>query len=93
MILQPLFENAIKHGVYESVDTIEVVLDVELNQNTLQILLTNDFDPDAKQTKGEGIGLKNTKERLFLIYKENNLLHLNKKEKRFTISIKIPQND
>ena len=93
MILQPLFENAIKHGVYESVDTIEVVLDVELNQNTLQILLTNDFDPDAKQTKGEGIGLKNTKERLFLIYKANNLLRMHPSENKFTIDLTIPQNN
>ena len=93
MILQPLFENAIKHGVYESTETINVVLDAELKEGKLEISLKNDFDPTAKQTKGEGIGLRNTKERLFLIYKENNLLHLNKKEKRFTISIKIPQND
>lgn len=93
MILQPLFENAIKHGVYESIETINVVLDAELKAGKLELSLENDFDPTAKQTKGEGIGLRNTKERLFLIYKENNLLHLNKKENRFTISIKIPQND
>lgn len=93
MILQPLFENAIKHGVYESIETINVVLDVELSENNLALSLKNDFDKDAKKTKGEGIGLKNTKERLFLIYKENNLIKLNKTDNVFTVAIKIPQND
>jgi sensor histidine kinase YesM len=93
MILQPLFENAIKHGVYESVDTIQVVLDGELLDDKLQLVLKNDFDPEAKKTKGEGIGLKNTRERLFLIYKKNDILMMNKTESQFTINLKIPQND
>ena len=93
MILQPLFENAIKHGVYESTETINIVLDAELKEGKLELSLKNDFDPTAKQTKGEGIGLRNTKERLFLIYKENNLLYIEKTGNIFTISIKIPQND
>ena len=93
MILQPLFENAIKHGVYESVETIHIKLDCEVNDQTLKISLQNDFDKDAKQTKGEGIGLKNTRERLFLIYKMNDLMLLKKTENLFTVSIKIPQND
>ena len=93
MTLQPLFENAIKHGVYESIDTIHIILNAELNQNGLQLSLQNDFDPKAKPTKGEGIGLKNIRERLFLIYKKNDLLTINKSEQTFTVVINIPQND
>jgi sensor histidine kinase YesM len=93
MILQPLFENAIKHGVYESVDTIDVYFIGEQVENHLQIMLINNLDPAAKNTKGEGIGLRNTRERLFLIYKEKNLLRLNKSADKFTINLKIPQND
>ena len=93
MILQPLFENAIKHGVYESVETINVILGCKIESNSLIISLENDFDKDAKQTKGAGIGLKNTRERLFLIYKKNDLLNIEKSENKFLVSIKIPQND
>lgn len=92
MILQPLFENAIKHGVYESTETINVVLDAEKTTSNLELTLKNDFDVSAKPTKGEGIGLKNIQERLFLIYKENSLVELNKTETLFTVSLKIPQN-
>ncbi len=93
MILQPLFENAIKHGVYESVETVDVVFNVKLHQSNLNISLVNDFDPEAKKTKGEGIGLKNTRERLFLIYKKNDILRINKAENKFIIDLNIPQND
>jgi len=93
MILQPLFENAIKHGVYESTETINVVLEGEVDETHLQLSLTNDYDNKAKQTKGEGIGLKNTRERLFLIYKQNDILTINKSENTYRVSIKIPQND
>ncbi len=93
MILQPLFENAIKHGVYESIETINITLDCDLVENNLQLFLKNNFDKDAKPTKGEGIGLKNTRERLFLIYKKNNLLTIDKPENTFIVSINIPQND
>tara|TARA_B100000809_G_C15140222_1_gene532855 strand:+ start:551 stop:1597 length:1047 start_codon:yes stop_codon:yes gene_type:complete len=93
MILQPLFENAIKHGVYESTETIHVVLDAEKANENLMLSLKNNFDENAKPTKGEGIGLKNVQERLFLIYKKNNLVQLNKDSNLFTVAIKIPQND
>lgn len=93
MILQPLFENAIKHGVYESTETINVVLDCELSGTDLLISLKNDFDNEAKQTKGAGIGLKNTQQRLFLIYKQNDLMSIEKLESTYQVSIKIPQND
>ena len=93
MILQPLFENAIKHGVYESTETIHIVLDCKLVDGLLSLKLQNEFNQEAKQTKGAGIGLKNTKERLFLIYKKNDLLLINKSENTFEITITIPQNN
>ena len=91
MILQPLIENAIKHGVYESTETITINLAGHLADNILQLSLNNDFDKDARITKGTGIGLKNTRERLFLIYKKNDLLNINKSGNMFTVSVNIPQ--
>lgn len=91
MILQPLFENAIKHGVYESTETIRIVLDCKLDNGFLMLSLRNDFDEESKQIKGAGIGLGNTKERLFLIYKKNDLLLINKSDNEFEVNLKIPQ--
>ncbi|TXB64015.1 histidine kinase [Vicingus serpentipes] len=93
MILQPLFENAIKHGVYESIDTINVILDGRKKDDELELVLTNNFDATARQVKGEGIGLKNTQERLFLIYRRRDLLVTEKIQDTFMVTIKIPQDE
>jgi len=93
MTLQPLFENAIKHGVYESIETITIFLEASVDSNGLNISLKNNFDKDARITKGAGIGLKNTSERLFLIYKRRDLLTIDKSENIYTVTIKIPQNE
>ena len=93
MILQPLFENAIKHGVYESTETINIIFEGKLEGGNLQVSLQNDFDKDARKIKGEGIGLKNVQQRLFLIFKKNDLLKITQLENSFKISINIPQND
>lgn len=93
MILQPLFENAIKHGVYESTETINIKLECALQEQTLILKIQNNFDSESKPTKGAGIGIKNIKDRLFLLYKDNNLLNIEKSEHHFLVTINIPQNE
>jgi len=73
MILQPLIENAIKHGVYESTDTVKVRMEAVLSEESLSITITNNFDPDQPAKKGNGMGLKNVRNRLMLIYNRNDL--------------------
>lgn len=92
MILQPLVENSIKHGVYESTDPVRVELAaLKLPDGALRITLSNDYDPDAPPRKGKGIGLKNTRNRLFLAYNCENCLSFEKTENRFTVTMTIPQ--
>ena len=90
MLLQPLFENAIKHGVYESTEKINIRLTCKKENQYLKITLQNNFDPEGVSRKGEGIGLKNIKERLRLIYNQDNLITFDKLENLFTVNIYIP---
>ncbi len=90
MLLQPLFENAIKHGVYESLEKVVINFNCYLDNEYLKIIITNNFDIDAVPRKGEGIGIKNIKNRLQLIYKQDNLLTVQKKNNIFTSTIFIP---
>lgn len=90
MILQPLIENAIKHGVYESNSKININLFCKKENSYLIITVQNNFDPDSVSGKGKGIGLKNVKERLTLIYNQENLLSFNKIDDIFTARIYIP---
>ena len=90
MILQPLFENAVKHGVYESTEPIIIQTKCSLHENFMQIIIRNNFEPFSKSRKGEGIGLKNCKERLKLLYKNDQLLKTNINDLVFEVALIIP---
>lgn len=90
MILQPLFENAIKHAVYETLETVTLSLRCELNDGFLKMVLENNFDATAPAKKGAGIGLKNIGERLKLIYHQDNLLNVTNKNDIFSVKLFIP---
>jgi len=92
MILQPLFENAVKHGVYESIDPVTVRMDCSCKGNELLINITNNFDSDNLSHTGTGLGLKNIKNRLKIIYGSDNLIEYSKSMNIFKVSMKIPIN-
>ncbi len=91
MILQPLFENAIKHGVYESTEPIIIKTICKKNDNYLSISISNNFDSSPKLYKGNGIGLNNIKERLRIIYRQENLLRTKSENNIFYVELLIPQ--
>ncbi len=90
MILQPLFENAIKHGVYESLETVHINMTCKVLNGYLEIAVENETDPDAVPRKGEGVGLTNINSRLELIYGEKNLLKFSHNNNIFRVTISIP---
>lgn len=91
LILQPLFENAIKHGIYESLEQVTVRLNARLDGNILRVSVSNEFDPTAVSRKGKGIGLKNVTQRLQVIYGVPKLVFTEKTDKLFTVRLDIPQ--
>ena len=93
LILQPLVENAVKYGVYESVDQAKIEISTSCSEKALKIKIRNDYDPDLVVKKGEGIGLKNIESRLAIIYKNENLMVINKSNNTFEAAIIFPQED
>ncbi|HEY1773775.1 MAG TPA: histidine kinase [Gammaproteobacteria bacterium] len=71
LILQPLIENAIKHGISNCAGANAVKVEVRRGGDTLVMEVSNDFHtgnaPVAPEKK-MGIGLKNVRERLMAIY-------------------------
>ena len=90
MILQPLFENAIKHGVYESIEPVNIHFICEDQIDYIKITIRNNYDEEAVSHKGEGIGMSNIQSRLRMIYNQENLLKFSKKDGIFTVTIFIP---
>ena len=92
MILQPLIENSIKHGVYNSTEEVLVELKCTSDDYYFTIEISNDYDPEAVRKKGEGIGLRNIKKRLQLIYKRQDLFTTSADGKVFKAILKLPKN-
>jgi LytS/YehU family sensor histidine kinase len=89
-LLQPLFENAVKYGVYEASEQVEVSMIAKKEGDHTVLVLTNNFDKEAAPVKGEGIGLKNVQERLRLVYSSNNLMKIKEEEGKFVVTIFLP---
>jgi sensor histidine kinase YesM len=90
MLLQPLFENVIKHAVYETLDKVILTLKCSRQDEFLRITIENDFDETSSPQKGTGVGLKNIYERLKLIYHIDNLMDVKKEKGKFSVTLFIP---
>jgi sensor histidine kinase YesM len=91
MIFQPLFENAIRHSVYESVDPITVKFSCTREQEHMKAVISNDYDPGIPSRKGTGVGLQNVRQRIALAYKENGTIQWTGKDGVFTVTILFPR--
>jgi two-component system LytT family sensor kinase len=91
LILQPLIENAVKYGVYESIESAEIEIGTDCNEQALKVKIKNDYDPDFTYKKGEGIGLTNIRSRLGIIYKNDNLISINNSGNIFEVTLIFPQ--
>lgn len=92
LLLQPIVENAIKFGLYDTVDTICIEIKVTYDHQMLSIAVSNPFDPETSiPNKGTGFGLSSIKRRLYLLFNRTDLLQTVVKENLFVTTIKIPQ--
>ncbi|UXX78282.1 histidine kinase [Reichenbachiella carrageenanivorans] len=93
LILQPLIENAIKYGVYESTSTSRILVKMAFANELLQVSILNSIEADTVAHKGKGIGLKNVRGRLQLIYESSDLLQAEKIDNQYRVQLTIPQID
>ncbi len=91
MILQPLYENAIKYGVYEATEPVDIITRCICTSDVLEISISNGYDPKVLSKKGEGIGLRNIRDRLQIIYGNPMLMKVEDNRKEFKVTIAIPQ--
>lgn len=92
LILQPLYENAIKHGIYGQLEKVAVNTRVWCDKGMLHITLSNTFRTEGATGNGEGIGLKNVNGRLDLLYGIPGLASIERKQDQFIVHLTIPQN-
>ena len=92
LLLQPVVENAIKFGLYDTYGDVLITLRATQENNYLKIMVQNPFDPETSQPlKGTGFGLSSVQRRLFLLFARHDLLQTQKDEQNFITTILIPQ--
>jgi LytS/YehU family sensor histidine kinase len=64
LVLQPLIENAVKHGIATMVDGGTIRVEGHVVDGSLEIRVENGFDPDSPAPRRHGLGLRNVRSRL-----------------------------
>jgi two-component system sensor histidine kinase AlgZ len=90
LLLQPLVENAVKHGIASLPEGGEVRLAAQRQNGRLTILVENSWDPDSPPRRSGGLGLKNVQRRLETRYGKDASLRVNAERELFQVSLSLP---
>jgi signal transduction histidine kinase len=91
MILQPLVENAVKHGVAGMLDPGTIRVGAARAGSILRLWVENDVDADQQDGRaGGGIGLANVRQRLAAAYAHEAGASWGRKGDTFRVDLALP---
>jgi hypothetical protein len=93
-LVQPLVENAIKHGVAPSRDPIHIHIRAVVEEGNLCITIENGVPPQTTDLKfggGTGVGLLNVERRLHAVYGSAATLTAKRFDSHYIATICIPE--
>lgn len=91
LLIQPLVENAIKHGLYGVTGNVKIEVSGKKEENYFILEVNNPFDPESTSAEGTGFGLSSVERRLFLLFGRKDLLEYGPEGNLFRVKLKIPQ--
>ena len=92
LLLQPIVENAIKFGLYDTTEKVLIKITANKEEHLLTITVQNPFDAATSSSqKGTGFGLSSISRRLYLLFARNDLLETQAQGNIFITTVKIPQ--
>ncbi|MCC6349592.1 MAG: histidine kinase [Candidatus Eisenbacteria bacterium] len=90
LLLQPLVENAVKHGVADRVEGGTIVVEANRDADLLRILVENPLDEEAPSRRGSGLGLENVRRRLDAYGAQEARLEARRDGGMFRVSLTLP---
>lgn len=90
LLLQPLYENAVKYGVHETTGDVTIATKVICGNDFVEISVSNNVETIDPSFKGTGTGLANVSKRLELYYSGKASLRTAFSEGVFTATLLLP---
>jgi two-component system sensor histidine kinase AlgZ len=90
LILQPLLENAVYHGIEPLPEGGEVKVSIYTKLKELNITISNPYAPQNDKHAGNKMAMKNIKERLKLHFDLESSLKTESKNNRYCVHIRMP---
>jgi two-component system sensor histidine kinase AlgZ len=90
LLLQPLIENAIKHGIANLLEGGTITLEAHHHGSRLVLFVTNPFDSGSDSQPSKGVGLNNVRGRLSSVYGNEARLDTQKTDGVFRAEISVP---
>jgi two-component system sensor histidine kinase AlgZ len=90
LLLQPLFENAVVHGIAQMPAGGWIRLKATRNGDRLSVMVENSWDPEAGSSRKNGVGLKNVQRRLEARYGNRAQLEANAEDEVFRVKLQFP---
>jgi two-component system sensor histidine kinase AlgZ len=93
LLLQPLVENAVTHGIAPLVVGGLIRVTVSRGAATLSIVVENPCDPDRPRRTGTGLGLSNVRARLRALHGDDARLSAVERDGTWRVDISLPADD
>ena len=90
LMIQPLLENAIYHGIEPRAEGGTVTISGEVSGELVTIVVRNPLDPLPGQREGHGLALDNIRERLSLMYGERALMKSGRFDAEYIVTLRFP---
>lgn len=98
LLLIGFVENCFKHGFSEMNDELVIKVHIEIEGNKLEMICENPYSKEKERVNEslpKGIGLKNVRNRLTMIYPDQHELRIEEEQKVFRVrlSLDLERND
>ena len=93
LLLLPLVENAVNHGIAQIPDGGVLRLRTEIRGTSLRLTIGNPVDPGRRKPHGQGMGLHIVRQRIQRLYGDRGSVDVRDTGESFLVEITIPQQE
>jgi LytS/YehU family sensor histidine kinase len=90
LLLQPLVENAVNHGVAQLIEGGTIHIKTERRGDRLRIAIDNPCDRERPQATRQGLGLQNVRSRLATLHGSESRVNVQEKDGHFRVELTLP---